>query len=81
MKRIVGVLTDVAGLGILAYLLQADSWVVLANGDVAPGSVNEFVYYGLLATSVGFLIVIVMDAWKLIRGEQQRRQQQQPQPA
>jgi hypothetical protein len=77
MKRVVSVVTDVAALGIVAYLLQANHRVVLANGNVAPGSVNEFVYYGLLATSLGFLVVIAMDVWKLIRGEQRQREQAQ----
>ena len=79
MKRVVRVLTDIGVLGIVAYLLQADQWVVAANGSSASASalssVNEVVHYGLLATSVGILIVIGMDAWKLIRGEQQQRRQ------
>ena len=87
LKRVVRVLTDIAGLGILVYLLQAGQWVVATTGRSANAntlnSINEFVRYGLLATGVGFLIVIGMDGWKLIRGEQQLRKQdrQQPQPA
>jgi uncharacterized membrane protein len=83
LRRVVRLVTDFAGLGILIYLLQADSWVVLANGNAAPGSVNDFVYFGLLSSSVGFAIVILMDAWKLLRGEkrQERQPGQQAQPA
>lgn len=83
LKRVVSVLADIAALGIVLFLLQADTWVTLANGDAAPGSANEFVYYGLLITSAGFVVGIAVDAWKLIRGElrQRRQQSQQPQPA
>jgi hypothetical protein len=89
MKRVVRVLTDIAALGIVAYLLQAGAgqWVVAANGSSASASalnsVNEVAHYGLLATAVGVLIVIGMDAWRLIRGERQQRRQdrRQPQPA
>ena len=80
LRRIVRLVTDFAGLGILIYLLQADSWVVLANGNVAPGSVNEYVQYGLSFTALGFVIVILTDAWRLIRGEQRQRRGA-PQPA
>ena len=83
LKRVVSVVTDIAGLGILLFLLQADSWVTLANGSAAPGSANEFVYYGLLSTAAVFVLVIAWDTWKLIRGEwrQRRQQARQPQPA
>ncbi len=86
MKRVVRVLTDIAALGIVAYLLQAgkDQWVVAANGSSASASalssVNEFVHYGLLATAAGVLIVIGMDAWRLIRGERRQRRQDRRQP-
>ncbi|HEU4781752.1 MAG TPA: hypothetical protein VFS83_00290, partial [Ktedonobacterales bacterium] len=89
MKRVVRVLTDIAALGIVAYLLQAgtDQWVVAANGSSASASalsgVNEVAHYGLLATAAGVVIVIGMDAWRLIRGERRQRRQdrRQPQPA
>lgn len=83
LKRVVSVLADIAALGIVLFLLRADTWVTLANGAAAPGSANEFVYYGLLITSAGFVVGIAVDAWKLIRGElrQRRQQSQQPQPA
>ncbi|HEY1387907.1 MAG TPA: hypothetical protein VGF38_05125 [Ktedonobacterales bacterium] len=86
MKRVVRVLTDIAALGIVAYLLQAGAgqWVVAANGSSvsasALSSVNEFVRYGLLATAAGILIVIGMDAWRLIRGERRQRRQDRRQP-
>jgi len=86
MKRVVRVVTDIAALGIVAYLLQAGAgqWVVAANGSSASASalsnVNEFVRYGLLATAVGILIVIGMDAWRLIRGERQQRRQDRQLP-
>lgn len=81
MKRVVSVVTDIAALGVVLYLLQANSWIVLVNGDAAPGSVNEFVRYGLLSTAIGFLVVIAMDAWKLIRGERTQRERRQAQIA
>ncbi len=84
MKRVVRILTDIAALGIVAYLLQAGAgqWVVAANGGSASAlsSVNEFVRYGLLATAAGILIVIGMDAWRLIRGERQQRRQDRQLP-
>lgn len=86
MKRVERVLSDIAVLGIVAYLLQAGAgqWVVAANGGSASAStlstVNEVVHYGLLATAVGILIVIGMDGWRLIRGERQQRRQNQRQP-
>lgn len=83
LKRAVSVLTDIAALGIVFFLLQTDSWVTLANGVAAPDSANEFVYYGLLSTAAVFVLVIATDTWKLIRGElrQRRQQTQQPQAA
>ena len=80
LKRVVSVVTDIAGLGILLFLLQADTWVTLANGSAAPGSANEFVYYGLLITAAGFVVGIALDTWKLIRGELCQRRQQSGQP-
>lgn len=84
MKRVERVLTDIAVLGIVAYLLQAGQWVVAANGSSASAnalsSVNEVVHYGLLVTAAGVLIVIGMDAWRLIRGERQQRRQGRRQP-
>ena len=86
MKRVERVLTDIAALGIVAYLLQAGAgeWVVAVSGSSvsasALSSVNEFVHYGLLATAVGILIVIGMDAWRLIRGKRQQRRQDRQQP-
>jgi hypothetical protein len=86
MKRVVRVLTDIAALGIVAYLLQAGAgqWVVTASGGSASASalsgVNEVVRYGLLATAAGILIVIGMDAWRLIRGERQQRRQDRQLP-
>lgn len=84
MKRVVRVLTDIAALGIVVYLLQADQWVVAANGSSASASalssVNEVVHYGLLATTAAILIVIGMDAWRLIRGERRQRGQDRRQP-
>lgn len=84
MKRVVRVLTDIAALGIVGYLLQAGAgqWVVAANGSSASAlsSVNEFVRYGLLATAAGILIVIGMDTWRLIRGERQQRRQDRQLP-
>lgn len=77
VKRVVSVVTDIAGLGVLVYLLRADEWITSTSG-ATPANINEFVYYGLLSSAVVFFIVILMDAWKLIRGEgtRQRRQAQ-----
>lgn len=86
MKRVVRVLTDIAALGIVAYLLQAGAgqWVVATSGSSASASalssVNEVVHYGLLATAAAILIVIGMDAWRLIRGERQQRRQDRQLP-
>lgn len=80
LKRVVSVLADIAALGIVLFLLRADSWVTLANGDVAPGSANEFVYYGLLITSAVVVVSIALDARKLIRSELRQRRQQTRQP-
>lgn len=77
-RRVVRLVTDIGGLGILIYLLTADSWVILADAH-APGAVetiNQFVYYSLLCVIVGFVIAIAMDGWKLARGEQRRGGQQ-----
>jgi len=79
VKRVVSVVTDIAGLGVLIYLLRADEWITSTSG-AAPANINEFVYYGLLSSAVVFFIVIVIDAWKLIRSEG-RRQQRQAQTA
>ena len=81
MKRVVSVVTDIAALGVVLYLLQANSWVVLATGEAAPGNVNEFVRYGLISTTIGFLVVIALDTWKLIRGERTQRERRQAQVA
>ena len=80
LKRAVSVLADIAALGIVLFLLQADTWVTLANGSAAPGSANEFVYYGLLSTAAVFVLVIAWDAWRLIRGELRQREQERRQP-
>jgi hypothetical protein len=73
LRPAVRLVTDIAGLGILIYLLQAGQWVVLANPGSTDGTalntINEWVYYGMLCTAVGFVIATLMDAWKLIRGE------------
>jgi hypothetical protein len=45
-------------------------WVVLAapTGDgSALSAINEFVRYSLSFTAAGFVVVTVMDAWKLAR--------------
>jgi hypothetical protein len=76
LRSVVRLLTDVAGLGILAYLLRASQWVVLANAngpdDATLNTINQWVYYGMLCVAIGFVVVIVMDAWKLMRGERNR---------
>jgi hypothetical protein len=73
----VRLLTDLAVLGILAYLLRGDQWVVLAHpngaGAAALDSLNQYVSYGLLIVLVGSAFVLLTDAWKLVRGEQRRQ--------
>lgn len=68
----VRLLTDLAVFGIVAYLLQGNHWVILANPNGAGagtlGTINEYVYYGLLSTQIGIVIVVLLDAWKLLRG-------------
>lgn len=72
LRRVVSVVTDIAALGVLVYLLRADEWVTSTSGN-APANINEFVYYGLLSSAVVFFIIIVIDAWKLIRDERRHR--------
>jgi hypothetical protein len=82
-RRAVRLATDIAGLGILIYLLNAGAWVSLVRSSGSNGAlhtINQFVYYGLLCLLVGLVITIAMDGWKLIRGEQ-GRERQQPQIA
>lgn len=75
LPRIVRVVTDLGGLGILIYLLQAGQWVVLVNPNSdanALSTINNWVYYSMLGVAVGFVVVTAMDAWKLIRGERKQ---------
>jgi hypothetical protein len=76
LRRAVRVGTDVAGLGIIVYLLQAGHWVVLAGPNGAGAdtlrTINDWVYYGLLSTAVGFVVVTLIDAWRLVRGDRPR---------
>ena len=73
LRPVVRLVTDIAGLGILIYLLQAGQWVISAHPGAASDSslntINQWVFYSMLGVSVGFVISILMDAWKLIRGE------------
>lgn len=78
LKRVVRVATDLAALGIVIYLLQADTWVMLANGDIAQGGANDVVYFGLLFLAIGCGVAILLDGWKLLRGEQRQQRAQQP---
>lgn len=67
---------DSAGLLVLIFLLRAGNWVVLAQPNGSGGSalktINAYVSYGLWITVIGFSLAILIDAWKLIRGEQKR---------
>jgi hypothetical protein len=76
-QMVVRLLTDLAVLGVLAYLLRGDQWVVLARPNDADGttldSINQYVYYGLLVVAVGSVFVLQTDAWKLVRGERRRQ--------
>jgi hypothetical protein len=77
IQMVVRLLTDLAVLGVLAYLLRGDQWVVLARPNDADGttldSINQYVYYGLLVVAVGSVFVLLTDAWKLVRGERRRQ--------
>lgn len=75
MKRVVHVATEIAALGIVIYLLQADAWVALASGEVAPSGVNDVVYVGLLFLAIGCGLAILIDGWRLIRDGREQRQE------
>ena len=66
----------VLGLALLGVLLWDGHLVVLANptGHSSPalGSINTYVSYSLWVVVLGSVIVLLMDAWKLRRGEQRR---------
>jgi hypothetical protein len=71
----VRLLTDLGALGILLYLLRGSSWIVFANSASGGGSlasVNQFVYYGLLSTAIGFALVALFNAWQLVRAVRKR---------
>ena len=74
-KHVVRVAMEIAALGIVIYLLQADAWVALASGGVAPGGVNDDVYVGLLCLSIDCGVAILIDGWRLMRDGRQRRQE------
>ena len=68
---------DLTSLGIVIYLLQANNWVVLVHPDSGSGNtlntINQSVFYGLLAALLVVILAILINAWKLIRGERKRR--------
>lgn len=75
LPLVVRLLTDLGALGIALYLLRGSSWIVLANsvsGGGSLASVNQFVYYGLLSTAIGFALVALFNAWQLVRAAQKR---------
>ncbi len=76
LPLVVRVVTEVAGLGILIYLFTASNWVVLANANDAGGdalnTINQWVYYSLLCTGIGFVVAILLDGWRLIRDVHKR---------
>jgi len=71
VQLVTRVFTDLAGLGILLYLFHADQWIALVHPTQALGaslgSINQWVFYSLLPTALGFLIVALVDLRKLIR--------------
>ncbi len=75
-RLVVRLLTDFAGLGVMLYLFLGDHWVVLAHPNSSGGNtlniINESIYYGLLTMVIFIALAIVIDAWKLIRGERKR---------
>src|SRR5262249_7674225 len=68
--------TEVAGLGILIYVLTAGRWVVLASpgsaGVATLDTINQFVYYSMLSTAAGFIAAILIDGWRLLRSERKQ---------
>jgi hypothetical protein len=68
--------TDLAVLALLGVLLWDGHLVVLTHptGHISPalGSINTYVSYSLWVVVLGSVIVLLMDAWKLRRGEQRR---------
>jgi len=70
-RLVVRLATESVALGIVVYLLRTGHWVVLVhpidNGGTALDTINEYVFYGLLSTAVGVVIVVLIDVWKLLR--------------
>lgn len=68
-------ISDVIGLGAMVYLLEAGQWVALANppqGAGTLGVINQWVFYSLLFTGLGFLFAVVVDLRALVRHERKR---------
>jgi hypothetical protein len=76
-RPVTRLVTDFASLAIVIYLFRGNHWVVLAHPNGGGGNalsiINESIYYGLLSMVIFVVIVILIDAWKLIRGEQKVR--------
>jgi hypothetical protein len=72
-RQVVRLMTDSAALLIVVFVLRAGNWVVLVHpngpGGSALGTINTSVSYALWITLSGIGIAILVDAWKLIRGE------------
>ena len=75
-RLFVRLVTDSAGLIVLVFLLRAGNWVVLAHPNGHGGSelstINTYVSYALWIALIGFSLVILIDAWRLMRGERKR---------
>ncbi len=73
---IVRVLSDVASLAILTYLLlHGSQFVVLTHPGISSPEtldmINRYVGYSLWCLGVGMVAVAVVDAWKLLHHKQQ----------
>ena len=66
--------TECGGLLVLVFLLRAGHWVVLVNGHSGNAllTINAYVSYGLWTMVIGFSLAILIDAWKLLYGKQER---------
>ncbi|MDQ2903452.1 MAG: hypothetical protein ABI456_04670 [Ktedonobacteraceae bacterium] len=75
-RQAMRLVTDSAALLIVVFLLRAGNWVVLVHpngpGGSSLGTINTYVSYALWITLIGIGIAVLVDAWKLIRGELRR---------
>jgi hypothetical protein len=80
LRDVARIAVDSASLGILMVLAKAGDWIVLKDGvNASTGDrhviamVNQCFYYSLLAAGAIVAVLIIVNLWRLIRGELQRR--------